>query len=154
MLKGLINDALLKVRMKSGFSGGLVVFAMLSLLFALMTFVFVCVTGYVWLASRYDNVTAGLVMAGLFLLLTLIALITCLLIRRSTIQKARAELVLAAAARKQAALFDPAMLTVGLQVLQTLGLKRILPLAGIALLAASVARELMRSGANDDPSVK
>jgi len=153
MIKGLINDTLLKARMKSGFSSGLVVFALFTLLFAVMTFVFLCVAAFAWLAIRYDSVTAGLVMAGFFLLLTLIALVTCLLVRRSTIQKARAELVLAAAARKQAALFDPAMLTVGLHVLQGVGLRRLLPLAGVALLAASVARELMRSSPTD-PDVK
>jgi hypothetical protein len=153
MIKGLIHETQLKLQMKTGFSSGIVVAAAIAAVAAVMMFVFLCVAAYVWLARYFaDSVIAALIMAGLFLAIAIIALLSFVLIRRGNKERARSELVLAAAARKQNSLFDPAMLFTGLQVLQAIGLRRLVPIAGAALLAAGIGRELAaRTGKQDEP---
>jgi hypothetical protein len=152
MFKGLIHEAQLKFRMKTGFSGGIIVAAALAAVAAVMTFIFLCVAGYVWLARYFaDDVIAALIMAGLFFAMAIIALLSFVLIRRGNIESARSELVLAAAARKQNSLFDPAMLLTGVQVMKAIGFKRLVPIAGAALLAAGIGREIAaRTGRQDE----
>jgi hypothetical protein len=128
----------LNAKAKTGFGPQLIVWFLIALVSLGLGLVFLCVAAFVWLANRYDGVTAGLILAGLFLAIAIIAAIAGLLARRRNIERARLEL----AARSQAASWlDPKLLAVGLQIGRTLGWRRIITLAAAGLVAAGVAKE-------------
>jgi hypothetical protein len=86
----------LQLQAKSGMSSALVIGGVLGLLSAAITFVFLLIAAFVWLAERYDPLTAGLGLCTFFLLITIAMLVYSLWLRRRTIQQA--ELALAARA--------------------------------------------------------
>ena len=57
-----------------------------------VTFGLVIFTAFIWLAQRYSPLTAALILTGFFLLVTIIALIACMMAHRSTITQAKQEL--------------------------------------------------------------
>jgi hypothetical protein len=67
----------LRVKAKTGLTSAVLTSPALALLVGILTAAFVLVTAFVWLAEKYDPLTAALVLCGLFLLLTIIALIAC-----------------------------------------------------------------------------
>lgn len=142
MIKGMINDALLKAKLNTGFSAAFVVWGVVATISVAAAFVFLCIAAFVWLSASYGAALAGVVMAVFFLAVSLIAMTLGLAARRRAVERARAELILAAAARGQSASWlDPKLLAVGVQLAQTIGLKRILPLAAAAFLATELGRE-------------
>ena len=143
MIKGLINEQLLKLKLKTGFSSAIAVWALISLMSAIIAGVFFLVAAFVWLSQRYDSVTAALILAGTFLAFAIISMLALVLTRNRTIDRARAELTLAATARKHSAVswMDPKMLAIGVQILSAVGLKRIVPIAAAGFLAASLGKE-------------
>ena len=104
---------------------------------AVLAVVFLLVAAFVWLADRYGGPVAGLVLCGLFVLIALIALVTCLVIRRRNMERARLEL----AARSSASWLDPKLVAMGWQIGQAIGWRRIASLAAVAVLAAGVTKE-------------
>ena len=64
----------LQLQARSGLISAFVAGTLLGLASAGITFAFVLVTVFVWLARRYDALTAGLSLGGLFLLITIVAL--------------------------------------------------------------------------------
>jgi hypothetical protein len=96
----------------------------------------------VWLASRTDGVTAGLILGGGFLVLALLAAFAGWLTRRHNVAQARLEL----AARSQSGWLDPKFLAVGLQIGRTLGWRRLATLAAVAVLAAGLGKEWLGAG--------
>ena len=135
----------LQLQAKSGLSSAFVAGTLLGLASAGITFAFALVTVFVWLARRYDALTAGLLLGGLFLLITIVALAFALYLRRRTI--ARAELALAA--QRHALWLDPRLVGTAVQMSRTVGLRRVLPLVAVAILAAGAAMQW--SGAREHP---
>src|SRR5262247_3650731 len=86
----------LQARAKTGLSSGLFVWALLAVVFGIVTAGLVLLIAFIWLAERYGPLTAAMALAGLFLLATIIAVVCCLWSRRRTIEQAE----LALAARK------------------------------------------------------
>src|SRR5262249_39977765 len=62
MLKSLQNNIVLWVQAKTGLSGGFLISLAVAGGAALLTFVFLCVTGYVWLSIQLGPVFGGLAM--------------------------------------------------------------------------------------------
>ncbi len=154
MIKGLINEQLLKLRLKTGFSSAIVIFAIVTWISTVIAVVFFLIAAFVWLSQRYDSVTAALIIAGIFLALAIISLLALVLTRGRNIDRARAELTLAATARQHSAVswMDPKMLAMGVQVLSFMGLKRIVPIAAAGFLAATLGKEWARHHArNKEP---
>jgi hypothetical protein len=86
------------------------------------------------------NVFAGLVMAGIFVLIALIGAIVAAMSRR----RARERAILERAARAHASsawLLDPKILSVAMQAGRSLGWQRLVPIALLAFMAAQWARE-------------
>jgi hypothetical protein len=104
---------------------------------AVAAFLFVVIGAFLWAQQRYDTIVACGVGAGLFLLVALIAL-TLLAISRRRAAKAEAE----AAHAVSAWLADPAILLTAAQVVRTVGLARLLPLA-VAAVAAFAGVDLL-----------
>ena len=137
----------LTAKSKTGLSSGVIVWAVLAILFGAVTATFGIFSLFIYLANRYDPLTAALVLFSVFLLLTIIVLSSCLLLRRRTVELAKIEL----AERKSHPLFDPGMLGIGLQIARTVGWRKLMPLAAAAVLAAGVAREwFTRDGAQNN----
>ena len=138
MLKNLQNNIVLWVQAKTGLSGGFVVSLAVAGGAALLTFVFLCVTGYAWLSIQLGPVFGGLAMAGLFLLIAVIGAAASALSRRQTRQRAIVER--AARAQGTRALIDPKVLSAG----RALGWQRLIPLALLGFLAAQWVQEARR----------
>ena len=127
----------LQAQAKIGLSSGLVVWALLAVAFGVLTAGFVLLIAFIWLAERYGALTAAMVLAGLFLLVTIIAGISCLWSRRRTVEQAELEL----AARRNAIWLDPKVLGGAIQVSRAVGWRKLVPLLAVVMLAAGVGVE-------------
>jgi hypothetical protein len=116
-----------------------VVSAVIILAALLIAFAFLCVAAYAWLAVQFGNVFAGLIMAGVFVVIALVALIVCASARR----RAREQAILARAARAHSPswLFDPKVFGAAVEAGRTIGWQRIVPIALLGFLATQWARE-------------
>ncbi len=140
MLKSWMHDIKLALQARSGATPRLFVWLAIVAVALLTAFVFLCVAGYDRLALELGNVFAGLVMAGIFVLVAVIGAIVAAMSRR----RARERAILERAARAQALsawLLDPKILGVALQAGRSLGWQRLVPIALLAFMAAQWARE-------------
>ncbi len=140
MLKSWMHDITLALQARSGATPGLFVWLAIIAVASLTAFVFLCVASYDRLALELGNVFAGLVMAGIFVLIALIGAIVAAMSRR----RARERAILERAARAQASsawLLDPKILGVAMQAGRSLGWQRLVPIALLAFMAAQWARE-------------
>jgi uncharacterized membrane protein YqjE len=127
----------LRTQAKTGLSSGLFVWALLAVVFGIVTAGFVLLIAFIWLAQRYDPLTAATALAGLFLLATIIAAVCCLWSRRRTMEQAE----LALAARGNATWLDPKVLGSAIQVSRAVGWRKLVPLLAVGMLAASAGME-------------
>ena len=101
---------------KTGISSGVVIGGIIAAVGAVATVVWLSITLFIWLAERFDNLTlAGLVLSGIYLLITLIAAITAVTVRRLNHRRAEVELQ----ARKAA--FTSSLLTGGIGPVHAVG---------------------------------
>jgi hypothetical protein len=127
----------LTFKSKMGLSGSVLALGLVTVMGAALTLSFLLLAAYVALAERYSPLTAALVLGGLFLLLTIIALLCCLSVHRRTIAGAK----LALATRSHTPWLDPKYLGVGMQIGRAIGWRRLLPLAAVGVLAAGITKE-------------
>lgn len=114
-----------------------IIFGTIAAAAGVTAFLFAVVAAFLWVQQRYDTIIASGVVGGMFLLVALIALIALSVSRR---RAARAERRAAAAASSTPAwLTDPAMVLTAVQIVRTIGLGRLIPiaLAGIAAFGAA-----------------
>jgi hypothetical protein len=139
MFKSITREITLAIQSRSGMSPAVVVWLAIMALALIAALVFLCIAGYDWLALLYGDVNAGLIMAGIFAALAVIAAIITVIIRRRVRERA----ILARAARAQTPswLLDPKFLGVVVETGRTLGWQRIVPLAVLGFLAAQWTRE-------------
>jgi Ca2+/Na+ antiporter len=152
MIKNWLRDLALTVQSRSGVTAGLVIWVFVAA-FALSTaLVFLCVAAYAWLSQAFGGIYAGLIVAGFFILVTLIASIAAAVTRR----RARERAILQRAARAQASsswLLDPKILATAMQAGRAIGWQRIVPLALLGFLAAQWVRDRGQAPADEaDPS--
>jgi hypothetical protein len=136
-MSGWLRYFALKAQASTGVSSHIVIAAVVAVVAAAAAIIFLLVAAFVWLADRYGGPVAGLVLAGLFALIALIALATGLMARRRNMERARLEL----AARSSASWLDPKLVAMGWQMGQAIGWRRLASLAAVAVLAAGVAKE-------------
>jgi hypothetical protein len=127
----------LQVQAKTGLSPGLFIWAFLAVVFGIVTAGFILLIAFIWMTERYDPLTAAIVLAGSFLLVTIIAAICCLWSRRRTIEQAE----LALAARRNAPWLDPKVVGGVIQVSRAVGWRKLVPLLAIGILAAGAGME-------------
>lgn len=126
----------------------LVILAAVCLGAAAIAIAFLCAAGFIFALNQLGPVYACLIGFGVFLFGTLIllAFYAILSVRHRRLERERA-----AADAASSPLVDPRFVALGLQVAQTVGLRRILPilaLGGAAFLLASGARRA-RASARD-----
>jgi hypothetical protein len=139
MLKSWMRDITLAAQARSGVSPAVIVWIAVVALAALTAFVFLCVAAYDGLKLQVSSVFAGLIMAGVFILIALLGVIVCTLVRR----RARERAILARAARAHASswLLDPKIIATAMQIGRTLGWQRVVPVALLGFMVAQWARE-------------
>ncbi len=139
MLKNITREIALSFQARNGLSPAVVAWTAVLALAAFIAFVFLCVAGYAWLAMRFDGAIAGLIMAGIFIVLALIAALSAALIRRRV--RERALLARAARAQSPAWLLDPRLLGAAVEAGRTIGWQRIVPVALFGFVVAQWVRE-------------
>jgi hypothetical protein len=139
MFKTVTREITLLIQARSGLSTSVIASAIVILVALLVAFAFLCVAAYVWLAVQFGNVFAGLIMAGVFIVIALVAAIACAAARRNA--RERAILARAARAHSPSWLLDPKVLGAAVDAGRTIGWQRIVPVALLAFLAAQWARE-------------
>jgi len=137
MFKSLTREIALSIQARNGISAAVVAWLIVMAVALLAALVFLCVTGYDWLALRYDPVVAGLIMTGIFLAIALVATIVSAVLRRRVRERA----ILARAAKAPSWLLDPRILSVAVQAGRSFGWQRLVPVALVAVMVAQWARE-------------
>ena len=152
-MSGWLRHFALNAQVRTGFGSQVVVWAVIAAVASTVALVFLLTAAFVWLADRYDSLTAGLVLGGVFVLIALIAVIACIVTRRRNMERARLEL--AARSSANANLLDPKLLGVGFQIGQAIGWRKLAALAAVGLVAAGLAKEWLGRGdtppASDEP---
>ncbi len=87
---------------------------------------FLCAAAFVLVLESYGPVVACLVLAGIFILIAVVAGVTYALRKRQIEARIRRQ-----RARAAQLLADPLVLTTGLQIARSIGLKRLIPLIAI-----------------------
>jgi hypothetical protein len=124
----------LQAQVRTGLGSGVLVWALLGTVFGVLAFVFVLVSAFVWVAEHFGPLVAALAMAAFFLLITIIALVACLLARNATRRQAALEL----AERKRALALDPRLMGVALQVGRSMPWRWAAPAMAVIALAAGI----------------
>jgi len=148
MIKGWIREITLAIQARSGLTVGLFVGLGVAVLAALTGFAYFTVAGYEWLAIKLGSVFAALLMAGVSLLIAVIAAVGALASRNSA--KQRAVLERAAHAHSGSWLLDPKIVGTAVQLGRSLGWQRLLPVALLGFMAAQWAREYRQQQNRDD----
>lgn len=111
-----------------------------------ITTCFLCAAAFVFVLQNYGLLQACFAGAGVFFVATILAAI-CYIMRKRQIRKKPVE---AAKSTMQAALSDPMVLAAGLQIVRTIGLKRIIPIVAIGGIALGLLAS-RRQTADDEP---
>jgi hypothetical protein len=136
-MSGMLHHFALTAKTRTGFSVGIVVWAIVAAISIAATIIFFLIAGFVVIAQRYDTVIAGLALGGFFFVIAVVAVVAYLTIRRRNIERARLEL----ASRSSANWLDPSLLALGLQIGRAIGWRRVASIAVANILAAGLARE-------------
>ena len=145
-MRGWLRYFALNAQVRTGLSAAVLTWAIIAAAAAAGAVVFLFLALFVWLAQLYGALIAAVVLGCAFALIALIALAVGLIARRRNMEHARVEL-----AARSSNWFDPRLLTVGVQIAQQIGWRRLVSLLGVALLAGGLAREWSaRSAANEN----
>jgi hypothetical protein len=136
-MSGISNYFVLTAKAKTGLGPEVIAWSLVALVGAVAALIFLILAGYIVLANAYSPLTAALVLAAAFLLVAILAAVLCLAAQRRIAERSRVAL----AARTSAFWFDPKLLSVGVDAVRAIGLKRLVPLAAIGILAGGLARE-------------
>jgi hypothetical protein len=135
-MSGWLRYFALNAQVRTGLSVAVLIWAIVGAVAAAGAAIFLLAALFVWLAQLYGALIAAVALGCAFVLIALIALTVCLMTRRRNMERARLEL-----AARSSNWFDPKLVTVGVQIAQQIGWRRLVSLAGAALLAAGLARE-------------
>jgi uncharacterized membrane protein len=111
-----------------------------------ITTCFLCAAAFVFVLQNYGLLQACFAGAGVFFVATMLAAISYIL-RKRQIRKKPVE---AAKSTMQSALSDPMVLAAGLQIVRTIGLKRIIPIVAVGGIALGLLAS-RRQTADDEP---
>jgi hypothetical protein len=132
----------LNAKARTGFGPQVIVWIAVTIVSLALALGFLSAATFLWLAGRYDPVTAGVILGGIFLSLALVAAVACWIARLRNMERARREL----SAQSHASWLDPKFLGIGIEIGRTLGWRRLITLAAVGLFAAGVGREWFGSG--------
>src|SRR5476651_412145 len=90
MIKGIVNDVMLAVRENLGSSVHIVIWAIVILATGVGAAVWLSIAAFVWLTQRYDTITVAAALGGVFLLISIAALFSCIIVHRRNVAKVEA----------------------------------------------------------------
>jgi hypothetical protein len=137
LMSGWLRHIELTVKSKTGLGADVLVCALIAVLGAAATLGFLISAAFIGLAERYGPLTAALVLGGLFLAITIVAVVCSMTLQRRNVASAKLELT----ARRHAPWLDPKFVGVGMQIGRAIGWRRLVPLAAVGVLAAGIAKE-------------
>jgi hypothetical protein len=137
MFSGWVRYLQLTAKAKTGIGRSVVVYVVIAIICAFTAFSFFAIALFVGLSERWGPLIAAFSLAGAFLLLAVLASLLGVLAQRRASERAKEALE----RRKASQWFDPALLSTGLQIGRAVGLRRIVPLIAVGVLAATVAKE-------------
>lgn len=123
MLQKLIDD----IRESTGSALKLTFLAVAAAIFLFVTVSFLCAAAFVFVLERYGLIQACFAGASVFFIATLLAAMSYAIQKRQEENKPKPP----PPSAMQTALSDPMVLAAGLQIVRTLGIKRIIPLLAI-----------------------
>jgi hypothetical protein len=117
-----------------------------------ITTAFLCAAAFVFVLQNYGLLQACFAGAGVFFVATLLAAMTYSVRKRQIEQQIKKRRAEAAKSAMQSALSDPMVLAAGLQIVRTIGLKRIIPLVAIGGIALGLmASRRAADAAEEEP---
>lgn len=140
-MRGWLRYFALNAQVRTGLSAAVLIWAVIAAAAAAGAVVFLLLALFVWLAQLYGALIAAVALGCAFALIALIALVVGLIARRRNMEHARIEL-----AARSSNWLDPRLLTVGVQIGQQIGWRRLVSLLGVALLAGGLAKEWSARG--------
>ena len=111
---------------------------------------FLCAAAFVFVLERYGLMYACLAGAGVFFVATLLAAL-CYAVRKRQVRRAPVEAAKEAKSALQTALSDPMMVAAALQIVRSVGVKRLIPLLAVGGVALGVLAN-RRSNEADQPA--
>lgn len=121
--------------------------ALAAAIFLFVTISFVCAAAFVFVLERYGLIQACLAGAGVFFIATVLAAMSYAIQKRQDERKPKVP----SPSAMQTALSDPMVLATGLQILRTVGIKRLLPLLALGGVAFGLMAH-RNSAAKEEPS--
>ncbi len=121
--------------------------ALAAAIFLFVTVSFLCAAAFVFVLDRYGLIQACLTGAGVFFIATLLAAMSYAIQKRQNERKPKEP----SPSAMQAALSDPMVLAAGLQIVRTIGIKRIIPLLAIGGVALGLMAH-RNTAAEEEPS--
>jgi hypothetical protein len=132
-----LNYLGLTARAKTGVSGNVLISGVVVAWAVTATLLWLSIALFLVLSERNGPITAAVVLSIIYVVITTVALIATIVARHFARQRAQAALV-----ARNAALVNPTTaITVGLQVARAIGWRRLVTVAAVGVLAASLAKE-------------
>jgi hypothetical protein len=119
-MSGWLRYFALNAQVRTGLSAAVLIWAIVGAAAAVGAAIFLLAALFVWLAQLYGALIAAVALGCAFVLIALIALAVCLMTRRRNMERARLEL-----AARSSNWFDPKLVTVGVQIAQQIGWRRL-----------------------------
>jgi|SoimicMinimDraft_3_1059731.scaffolds.fasta_scaffold93494_1 hypothetical protein len=145
-MSGWVRYLTLTAKAKTGIGPGILIGGILAAALAVAALVVLCVALFLFLENHFSPVQSALIMSGAFALLAIVAAVATIIARRNAMEHAQQALD----ARAKTAMFDSSMLTLGMQIGRTIGWKRLVPVAAVAILAVTLAKEWVGRGKTED----
>jgi hypothetical protein len=150
MIKGIVNDVMLAVRENIGSSVHIVILTIIIFTTSVGAAVWLNIAAFVWLTQHYDTITVAAALGGVFLLISITALFSGIIVQRRSVAKVEArEKANAAAQQTPSWLLDPRMAAIGLEFGRVIGFKRLIPIAAVGILLALGSRDSTPSPASE-----
>jgi len=100
----------------------------------LITLAFLCAALFIYTQQEYGTIQACLAVAAIFFVVAVIALVIVIQ-QQKRAEARRAEALAAAKTASQSLLSDPVLLATGVQIIRSIGIKRLLPVVALGGLA-------------------
>ena len=127
----------LKIQSKTGINSAVIGGAVVTILACSIAMVFALVFLFVWLAGRYSPMAAALFLTGAAIGLAIVSAVLTLGAHKRVVAVAEQGLLKTSAL----AVVQPAYLKTAIRVGNAVGWKKLIPIVGVGLIAAGVAKE-------------
>lgn len=141
MLTAFMRQFALRTQAALGLDGSVLALSLIGAVAGLAALAFATVAAFIWLAADTDTATAGLVLAGVYLSVSVISLAVCIAHHRRLTKRAQAALAADDDSGGLPFRVDPQLLLIALELGRSVGVRRLLPIAAIGFLAALGSRE-------------